>query len=65
VARRLTQRELDVLRLSARGFNAPEIAQKLSLSVNTVRNYLGRAAIKLGVRGAKPAVETARREGLL
>jgi DNA-binding NarL/FixJ family response regulator len=45
---RLTARERDVVRLVADGMRNQEIAQKLSLSEHTVRNYLLRIFDKLG-----------------
>jgi len=47
----LTPRELQVVRLAADGQSSPDIAERLSLSVRTVDNYLGRAYHKLGVSG--------------
>ena len=45
----LTPRELDVLRLLARGLSNAEIAAQLVLSVRTVETYVYRAMQKLGV----------------
>lgn len=46
----LTERELEALRLAAKGASTAEIASHLSLSVGTVRNYLSRAITKTGAR---------------
>jgi len=46
---RLSERELDVLDLLARGMTNPEIAQQLYLSDGTVRNYISSILEKLGV----------------
>jgi two-component system, NarL family, invasion response regulator UvrY len=48
----LSNRELQVLRLLAQGRTVSEIAQQLSLSVNTVSTYRSRVCDKLGVRSA-------------
>ena len=46
---RLTQRELEVVRLAGQHLGDKEIAQQLSLSPRTVQNHLHRAYEKLGV----------------
>ena len=46
----LSQREQEVLRLTARGFSNKEIAAQLDVSVKTVETYKQRAAEKLGLR---------------
>lgn len=46
----LTSRELDCLRLVARGYTSKEIARALSLSFRTVENYCERLKIKLNCR---------------
>lgn len=45
----LTERELDVLKLLAKGLSNQEIAESLKLSEGTVRNYLSTLFSKLGV----------------
>jgi len=46
----LTDRELQVARVAARGTSSPEIAVQLGLSVRTVENHLHQAYSKLGIR---------------
>ncbi len=46
----LSDRELSVLRLIARGRSVGEIANQLSLSVNTITTYRRRLLAKLGMR---------------
>ena len=46
---RLTQRELEVVRLAGQRLGDKEIAQQLNLSPRTVQNHLHRAYEKLGV----------------
>jgi two-component system, NarL family, response regulator DesR len=61
----LTQRELDVLRLAARGEPAMEIAGRLYLSVGTVHNYMSRAIEKTGGRNRVDAIRIAAGAGWL
>ena len=49
VAAELTERELIVLQLLARGLTNAEIAEKLFLVAGTVRNYASTIFDKLGV----------------
>lgn len=46
----LTRREQDVARLAAAGLHDPEIAERLHLSVHTVKQYLRTAYAKVGAR---------------
>jgi DNA-binding NarL/FixJ family response regulator len=46
----LTDRELDILLLLARGMSNEEIADELTLEVSTVKSHLARMMPKLGVR---------------
>lgn len=59
----LTNRERDVLELVARGLNNGTIAQQLSLSEKTVRNYLTRLLAKLGADDRPRAIVLAREAG--
>jgi two-component system response regulator DesR len=61
----LSAREREVLRLTAAGADAAEIAATLHLSVGTVRNYLTTIVSKLNARTRVDAVKTAYDEGWL
>ncbi|MFJ2033425.1 LuxR C-terminal-related transcriptional regulator [Streptosporangium sp. NPDC087985] len=61
----LTRRELDVLRLAARGARSNEIADQLFLSVGTVRNHLSRIMCKTHARNRLDAVRIASDSGWL
>ncbi|MEV0348336.1 response regulator transcription factor [Nonomuraea sp. NPDC050680] len=55
----LTRREIEVLRLSARGSAAKQIAAELFISTATVRNYLSSIRAKLNARTQVDAVRIA------
>ena len=61
----LTPRELEVLRLVARGMSDAEIADELVLSPHTVHRHIANARAKLGLPSRAAAVAYAAREGLL
>jgi two-component system response regulator DesR len=61
----LTLRELELLRHAASGNSVRELAEKLSLSQGTVRNYLSRIMTKLGARNRIEAIRIARDAGWL
>jgi two-component system response regulator DesR len=61
----LTDRERQVLRLSAEGQSGADIARALHLSEGTVRNYLSEAVGKLGGRNKVDAARIARAKGWL
>lgn len=61
----LTVREREILGLTADGFSAPEIAERLTLSPTTVRTHLQHLYDKLGVSDRAAAVAEAMRRGLL
>ncbi|GAA3009073.1 response regulator transcription factor [Streptosporangium longisporum] len=61
----LTPRELDVLRLVARGATSNEIAEALFLSVGTVRNHLSRIVCKTQARDRLDAARIAGESGWL
>jgi DNA-binding NarL/FixJ family response regulator len=58
---RLTSRELEILRLLAKGMRPNDIAQQLYVSIKTVKNHLTSIYAKLGVKtGAQAVVEAYR-----
>jgi len=61
----LTDRERQVLRLAGDGVTSAEIADQLSLSEGTVRNYLSEAISKLGAGNRIEAARIARTKGWL
>ena len=61
----LSDRERQVLRLAEQGQSNKEIADELSLSPGTVRNYLHEAAQKLGAENRVEAARIARANGWL
>jgi DNA-binding NarL/FixJ family response regulator len=63
--RRLTQRELEVLHLVARGDTDQGIADQLYLSRRTINCHVANILAKLDVRSRTAAVMTAARIGLL
>ena len=62
---RLTERELEVLRLVAKGMNNREIARQLYISENTVKNHVRNLLEKLQLHSRMEAVMYAVREKLL
>ena len=61
----LTRRELEVLRLLARGQTNREVAERLFLSVRTVETYRARMQRKLGLSRRSDLVEYALERGLV
>jgi len=61
----LSERELEVLRLAAKGMSNKEIATELALSVRTIQSHLGRIFDKLGASSRTEAVLRALKEGWL
>ncbi len=62
---RLTDREMEVLRLVARGLNNRDIARELFISENTVKNHVRNILEKLQLHSRMEAVVYAVREKLL
>ncbi|WP_214413970.1 response regulator transcription factor [Sphaerisporangium fuscum] len=61
----LTERETEVLRLTAAGAEPTEIAAQVKLSYGTVRNYLASAVTKLNARNRVDAIRIATEAGWL
>ncbi len=61
----LTPREVEVLQLVAAGVRTDDIAQRLSLARNTVRNHIQNIQTKLGVHSRVEAVVLALQAGLV
>ncbi|WP_232667355.1 response regulator transcription factor [Pseudonocardia sp. TRM90224] len=61
----LTEREADVLRLTAAGASPREVSAELFLTYGTVRNYLASAVTKLGARNRVDAIRIATESGWL
>lgn len=61
----LSDRERQVLRLAGEGSSSADIAEQLSLSQGTVRNYLSEVISKLGVSNRIEAYRLARQQGWL
>jgi DNA-binding NarL/FixJ family response regulator len=64
-APRLTDREIQVLRLVARGMNNRDIAKELFISENTVKNHVRNILEKLQIHSRMEAVMVAVREKLI
>lgn len=63
--RRISKRELEVLTLMAEGLSNNEIAEKLFVSLNTVKTHSARLFEKLEVKRRTQAIETAKKLQLL
>lgn len=62
---RLTERELDVLRLVTEGMRNKQIAERLNISGNTVKFHLGNILGKLHAKSRTELATRALREGLV
>jgi len=61
----LSERELEVLKYLDSFLSAPEIAERMVVSTNTVRTHIKNIYIKLGVHGRTEAVQQGRELGLI
>jgi len=61
----LTAREVDVLRLLARGLSSREIASRLVISPKTARNHIEHIYVKIGTSSRATASLFAMQHGLL
>lgn len=61
----LTDREIEVLRLLTGGLTNDEIAEKLIISVNTVRNHVASLLLKTGFRNRIELAVKARQTGVV
>ena len=64
VGSRLTDRELEILRLVAQGYRPRDVADRLFVSLKTVKNHLTSIYAKLGVTSGAQAVALAYQHGL-
>lgn len=62
-AETLSEREVSVIKLVAKGYSNKEVSAQLSLSVKTIETYRARAAEKLGLRTRAALVRYATLEG--
>ncbi len=63
--RNISKRELEVLTLMAQGFSNQEIAEKLFVSLNTIKTHSAKLFEKLEVKRRTQAIETAKKLQLL
>jgi DNA-binding NarL/FixJ family response regulator len=62
---KLTEREIDVLRLIAKGYRSPEVGPLLGISPTTVSGYVRDIYRKLGISSRAEAAMEAARRGLV
>ncbi|MEO5671221.1 MAG: response regulator transcription factor [Ramlibacter sp.] len=62
---KLTDREIDVLRLIAKGYRSPEVAPLLGITSSTVASYVRDIYRKLGISSRAEAAMEAARRGLV
>lgn len=63
--KRLSRREIEVLRMVAKGMSNQEIGEQMGVTENTIRTYMRRALAKLGCQSRSEAAAIAGRRGLL
>jgi len=61
----LSEREVEVLQLLAKGLRNNEISERLFLSGGTVKNYISNIYAKLEVKGRREAADKAKNEGFI
>lgn len=61
----LTEREIEILKLIAQGYSNQKIADRLYLSINTVKTHTANLYDKLGVRSRTEAIARATQAGAL
>lgn len=61
----LSEREVEVLRLVGAGLGNKHVAERLYLSLSSVKSHLSHTYGRLGVSGRAAAVAEARRQGLI
>ena len=61
----LSERELSVVRLVAKGRTNQEIGKELGISTSTIKSHLVRIALKLGVHGRAEVVYRAVKKRML
>ncbi len=61
----LSKRELEVLQLMAQGYSNNEIAEKLYLSLSTIKTHVANLFFKLDAKRRTQAIEIAKKIGLI
>lgn len=61
----LTEREMEILRLFARGYSNPEVAETLHIAGSTVRKHATNLYRKIGVDSAREAIAWAWQTGIM
>ena len=61
----LSQREIQIIRLSAEGLKASEIAERIFLSVHTVNTHRQRIYAKMGVKNVSELIRKATELGII
>ncbi len=63
--RKLTARQIEIMKLIAEGFTSYEIGERLHLATSTVKNHRQNIMIKIGGKNMTGALVIAIREGLI